>query len=105
MHCLRSDCTFFVCPSVNLSRDFSTLKCALNGEDVHATFLVAPGLSAMLFRLTKESWSSHALLDAKLLLTDLVCADGTYRAATFAVLGDCMKHSTLRQMLLVHSQW
>ena len=55
----------------------STLICASDGEGVQATFLVAPGLSAMLFRLTKESWLSHALLDAKLLLTDLVCAAGT----------------------------
>ena len=59
----------------------------------------------MFFRLTKESWSSHALLDAKLLLTDLVCADGTCTAAAFAVLGNCMKHSTIRQMQLVHAHW
>ena len=106
MHRLRSGDMFFIvalqCPSPVLQ---SASKCALNSEDVQATFLVAPGLSAMLFRLTKESWSSHALLDAKLLLTDLVCADGTYRAATFAILGDCMKHSVIRRMLLVLSQW
>ena len=57
-------------------------------------------MSAMLFRLTKESWSSHALLDAKLLLTNLACAGSTYRGAAPAAVGDCMEHIVIRQMLL-----
>ena len=76
----------------------------LSDEAVQATFLVAPGLSAMLFRLTKESWSSHALLDAKLLLTDFACAGSTYSAAALAAVGDCMEHKCHQADAIVHAQ-